>query len=194
MGTLVKAVAVRRLAVDAPRWAAANAARARRAVRRDGLMSVAKRLTADARARFALDEHHVWYELRLDELGDPPELPEGATLQHWGPAEVELPADVATVEDSLTAASERGHGMAARALAQVASSLRSRGYRSLITKVAAPNTAAHRLVEKVGFRPVAHVRLRRRGPLSRVCVSPPAGLGRDLALALDCRADGSTPD
>ncbi len=99
-----------------------------------------------------------------------------------------LAPDVAGLEDSVTAPSFRGRGVAPRAWSQVANVLAAEGCRALVTKILDTNSASRRAVEKVGFRPVAESRLRRRGPhVALRATSTGGGFGPALAAAIDGR-------
>jgi L-amino acid N-acyltransferase YncA len=84
---------------------------------------------------------------------------------------LELPPGVACLEDSVTAASHRGRGIAPRAWDQIAVALRKRGVATMITKVEVDNAPSRRAVEKAGFVGVAVQRMARTGPRVRVDVT-----------------------
>lgn len=83
---------------------------------------------------------------------------------------VPLPADVACLEDSVTAPAARGRGIAPAAWLRIAESLRAVGRRQLITKVAVDNAPSRRAVEKAGFVAIALMRFRRIGTWKRTSV------------------------
>jgi len=76
---------------------------------------------------------------------------------------LELPPGVACLEDSFTAASHRGRGIAGAAWAAIGEGLGVTGFEVLITKVEVENGPSRRAVEKAGFREACLMRLRRRG-------------------------------
>jgi len=97
-----------------------------------------------------------------------------------------LPPRAACLEDSVTAARFRGHGVAPAAWAVVAEAVRAEGIGALVTKVGEDNAASRRAVEKAGFRLVASMRTDRTWPRSRVRVTGAATpTARALARALE---------
>jgi RimJ/RimL family protein N-acetyltransferase len=85
---------------------------------------------------------------------------------------LQLPPGTACLEDTVTAPSHRGRGIAPAAWAGVAETLRRDGLRRLLTKVATDNVPSRRAVGKAGFVEVALMDYRRSGPLVRVTVEP----------------------
>ncbi len=79
-----------------------------------------------------------------------------------------LPPGTACLEDSVTAADHRGHGIAGAAWCEIAAGLRESGIEVLITKVEVENVPSRKAVEKAGFLPAAVMHLRRRGPVEHV--------------------------
>lgn len=101
-----------------------------------------------------------------------------------------LPEQFTVLEDSVTAAAARGHGLAPAAWSWVAAALLQEGHASLLTKVETANAASRRAVAKAGFVPFATVRYRRVIIRVRVLVEPhPSGsvIGSWLAAALPGR-------
>ena len=90
---------------------------------------------------------------------------------------LELPPAVNSLEDSFTAASHRGRGIAGGAWTAIARELKLRGVEVLITKVGVSNAPSRRAVEKAGFRAAAIMHLRLRGGRKRVSMED---LGGDL--------------
>jgi RimJ/RimL family protein N-acetyltransferase len=72
---------------------------------------------------------------------------------------LELPHDVACLEDSLASPDFRGRGVAPATWSGVADRYQDRGVRALVTKVAEENEASRRAVEKAGFRAAARMRV-----------------------------------
>lgn len=218
--------------------------RALRAARRDGLAGTARRAAGELRTRVMLREEHIWWELPLDSMAPPPDLPEGVDLVRAGEPEldllrdldgaiagdaarqhvaegwqpwvalrgatpvfacwilpgraptiasptgwVQLPDGMVALEDSVTSPTERGQGLAPRALGRVAWEMRAAGHRSLLTKCALSNRPVQRVCAKLGFRPVARMRLTRTALTRLVRVEPAEGTGKLLAEQLD----GATP-
>lgn len=85
---------------------------------------------------------------------------------------LQLPADTACLEDSITASDYRGRGLAPAVWSRVADALASQGLSVLVTKVAEDNLPSRRAVEKAGFQAVAHMRLARFWPRTQVDVRP----------------------
>ncbi len=92
-----------------------------------------------------------------------------------------LPPDVVFLEDSVTNPRWRGGGVAHLALTEVCRQLGQQGPRWILTKVKVGNTAAERLVVKVGFLPMATVRIRHRGPLRSTWAVMAAGAANSVA-------------
>lgn len=90
---------------------------------------------------------------------------------------LELPPGVNSLEDSFTAASHRGRGIAGGAWTAIARELKARGAEVLITKVGVSNAPSRRAVEKAGFLAAAIMHLRLRGGRKRVSMED---LGGDL--------------
>ena len=76
---------------------------------------------------------------------------------------LQLPDEMRCLEYSITLESYRGRGLAPAAWNAIADALEADGCRQLTTKVGVDNAPSRRAVEKVGFREVAVVSLRRRG-------------------------------
>jgi hypothetical protein len=100
-----------------------------------------------------------------------------------------LPDGVVCQEDSVTAMAARGRGIAPAAWAAIADALAAEGQRRLIRKVEVANAPSRRAGEKVGFRPIALMHFRRRGPLKRTSVEAfDTELGALLAERLETQA------
>jgi len=94
-----------------------------------------------------------------------------------------LPAQTACLEDSATAPTHRGRGIAPAAWSAIAGRLAEQPQvRTMITKVEEDNVASRRAVEKSGFREVGVMTLARTGPRTRVHVD--AFPGEPVAAAL----------
>jgi GNAT superfamily N-acetyltransferase len=99
-----------------------------------------------------------------------------------------LPEQCLCLEDSVTAPTFRGRGIAPAAWDAIAKQLRAEGFMLMITKVEIANAPSRRAVTKAGFVEFAIVRHRRLAQRRRVEVWPHAGvLGVDLAGALPAR-------
>ncbi len=107
------------------------------------------------------------------------EAPVGAARHGW----LTLPGGVACLEDSVTAETFRGQGIAPAAWAVVAGALRRDGLRTLVTKVGDDNAPSRRAVEKAGFTEVASMRTDRTWPRCRVEVAGPATPTADALAA-----------
>jgi RimJ/RimL family protein N-acetyltransferase len=101
-----------------------------------------------------------------------------------------LPPGTACLEDSVTAAAHRGHGIAGGAWAKIAAGLRDDGFEVLVTKVEVENVPSRKAVEKIGFLPAAVMHLRRRGVVEHVAFElqhdtelTPAGAAATAALS-----------
>lgn len=81
-----------------------------------------------------------------------------------------LPDGAVVLEDSVAAGRARGRGIAPRAWQMLAQHLHAEGKRALLTKVETRNAPSRRAVTKAGFREIAVMRLRRRGPFTSVAV------------------------
>jgi len=96
-----------------------------------------------------------------------------------------VPPACAVLEDSFTAVSYRGRGLAPAAWRCICADLAASGVRALLTKVEVANTPSRRACEKAGFREVAAMRFRRRLFLRKVHVTgsgtPVASLRQALA-------------
>jgi L-amino acid N-acyltransferase YncA len=79
-----------------------------------------------------------------------------------------LPDGIVCLEDSVTAADQRGKGTAPRAWRDLASRLGTEGFQAMITKVAADNAASRKAVLKAGFVEIGVMRYKRRGPTQHV--------------------------
>jgi hypothetical protein len=84
--------------------------------------------------------------------------------------EIALPDGMVCLEDSVTTAAARGRGIAPAAWSAIADGLDGDGQRRIVTKVTVENIPSRKAVEKVGFEPVAMMRFKRIGPLSRTFV------------------------
>lgn len=82
-----------------------------------------------------------------------------------------LPANVICLEDSFTSANHRRKGLAVSAWTRIAVAKRGSGA-TMITKVETENEPSRRAVLKAGFREAATMSLRRRGPVTRVRMTP----------------------
>lgn len=91
---------------------------------------------------------------------------------------LELPDGVVCVEDSLTAREHRGAGVAGPAINRMIREQHERGASAVITKIAVDNAPARRVMTKMRAPEVAHMRLRRIGPWTRVRIEPSAGQER----------------
>jgi RimJ/RimL family protein N-acetyltransferase len=83
---------------------------------------------------------------------------------------LELPADVACLEDSHASPDFRGRGVAPAAWAGIADHYQRLGLRALVTKVAEDNQPSRRAVEKAGFRPAARMDMEKHRWTTRVQV------------------------
>jgi RimJ/RimL family protein N-acetyltransferase len=83
-----------------------------------------------------------------------------------------LPPGTACLEDSVTAADHRGHGIAGAAWCAIAGELLDAGFEVLVTKVEVDNHPSRKAVEKAGFLPAAVMHLRRRGLVEHVAFDP----------------------
>ena len=101
--------------------------------------------------------------------------------------ELQLPEGVVVVEDVATAEHHRGNGIAPAALATIARRMNRRNTRRLLAKVERGNRASRRAFRKAGFRAVAHMHRRERGPFTAVQIdgSPEHGAARLLTKRLD---------
>jgi hypothetical protein len=86
-----------------------------------------------------------------------------------------LPPDVLFLEDVVTSPRRRSSGLGSLALVNICKALSGEGSSQLVTKVKADNKASERMMAKVGFVPVATVRIRRRGPANRTWAVMSAG-------------------
>ena len=200
----------------------ADTTRLRRAVRRYGVVGVARRLLALARESVYLRQEHVWYELDLRgerprrELDSAFELLE-ARVEHiplldelWAidHAETErrlqsggtlwfvvdgrrpafscwtfrgrtpiraaqkgwldLPADAACLEESMTAAAYRGRSIAPAAWTLIADRLAGQQLRRLVTTIEEENAASRTAVSKVGFVEIGRAETVKTGSRVRV--------------------------
>lgn len=101
----------------------------------------------------------------------PDRVPTYAARRHL----LEVPSDAICLEDSFTYPAFRGQGLAGTAWSTIGRKLRSTGYRVMITKIEVDNVASRRAVEKIGFHLVAQMHYRRRGPITRVRLTPITG-------------------
>jgi GNAT superfamily N-acetyltransferase len=105
------------------------------------------------------------------------------TFLHRAPMDVmpsqwlELPDQVALLEDSITAKDFRGQGIAPRTWAAVADRLLEDGYRFLVTRVGDDNDASNRAVAKAGFQEIGRMTFRQNGPRHRLRMHPTDGGG-----------------
>jgi L-amino acid N-acyltransferase YncA len=98
---------------------------------------------------------------------------------------LDLPSGVACLEDSQTSPAARGRGIAPAAWDTLGAELAGEGVRTLITKVGVENAPSRRAVEKAGFREIALMEHRRRGPWRRTRVHVSGdGIGTELAARL----------
>jgi len=81
-----------------------------------------------------------------------------------------LPEGAVVLEDSVAAPIARGRGIAPRTWSHIAGVLATDGVARMLTKVETANAPSRRAVTKAGFTEVAVMRLRRRGPFTRVAV------------------------
>jgi RimJ/RimL family protein N-acetyltransferase len=97
---------------------------------------------------------------------------------------IDLPATIVCFEDSLTARSFRGRGIAPGAWCELADRLRDEGVEVIVTKVEVWNEPSRRAVAKAGFREIATMALDRRFGRRRVAVTPAGGATGPLLTAL----------
>ncbi len=83
---------------------------------------------------------------------------------------LELPRGIVGLEDSITSPAYRGRGIAPAGYSAIASALACERVGAILTKIEPANFPVRRALEKVGFRAVAAMRLRRIGGRSRVDV------------------------
>jgi RimJ/RimL family protein N-acetyltransferase len=89
------------------------------------------------------------------------------------------------VEDVVARPAFRGRGIAPATYSELADRLEGNGFDRLICKVPVENFSSRRAFEKAGFRKVAFMHHRRRGPRVSVTVEPIAdGVGPYLAERL----------
>lgn len=81
-----------------------------------------------------------------------------------------LPDGVVALEESMTAASYRGRGIAPAAWSAIADALSDQSGR-MVTTIEEENAASRKAVEKIGFREVGRATTTRRGPRLTVEVS-----------------------
>ena len=105
-----------------------------------------------------------------------------------------LPPDVVFLEDSVTSPRWRGAGVGQLALTEVCRLLGQEGPRWILTKVKVGNTAPERLVAKVGFLPLATVRIRCRGPIRRTWAVMAAGAANAWLPGALGAVNGNAPD
>jgi ribosomal protein S18 acetylase RimI-like enzyme len=98
---------------------------------------------------------------------------------------MDLPPGIACLEDSQTSPAARGRGIAPAAWDTLGMQLAAEGVKALITKVGVENAPSRRAVEKAGFREIALMEHRRRGPWRRTRVDVSGdGLGTELSARL----------
>ncbi len=102
---------------------------------------------------------------------------------------LELRDEDVALEDSVAAPIARGRGIAPRTWDHIAWALAADGAARMLTKVETTNTSSRRAVTKAGFREIGIMRLRRRGPLTRVDVEvlDANPMGAELARRLNRR-------
>jgi GNAT superfamily N-acetyltransferase len=99
-----------------------------------------------------------------------------------------LPAGTVCQEDSMTAPSARGRGVAPAAWAAIADAAAANGQHRVIRKTEVQNARSRRAGDKVGYKPFALMRYRRLGPVWRTSIRVlERELGEDLAARLDSR-------
>ena len=100
-----------------------------------------------------------------------------------------LRAEDVVLEDSVAAPIARGRGIAPRTWDHIAGVLAADGAARMLTKVETSNAPSRRAVTKAAFREVAIMRLRRRGPFTRVHVEvlDANPVGAHLARSLNRR-------
>ena len=86
-----------------------------------------------------------------------------------------LPPHVTFLEDSVTNPARRGCGAGPVALTQVCRRLGEEGWAWILTKVKVGDRAPERMIAKIGFIPMATVRIWRKGPVRRTWVVMAAG-------------------
>ena len=113
----------------------------------------------------------------------PRRTPMRAARHGW----LDLPDRIVCIEHVHTAPSHRGRGIAPAVYAQLADTQALRGTRTVVMIVRIWNAAALRAAEKAGFREIATMVSRRRGPLAWVHVTPshPNELAQQLAVRLE---------
>ena len=106
----------------------------------------------------------------------------------WAPApgaphrRITLPDDVVLLEDSLASPDFRGRGVAPGTWSALGDAFMAEdGIRTIVTKIAKDNEVTQRSAQKVGFRPVATMRM--SGPVwrMRLTITPADGPGGDAA-------------
>jgi RimJ/RimL family protein N-acetyltransferase len=83
---------------------------------------------------------------------------------------LELPADTAALEETMTSPAYRGRSIAPAAWTAIAETLRQRGLRRLVTAVDEENLPSRTAVGKIGFAEIGRMRSTRRGLRFRVRV------------------------
>jgi GNAT superfamily N-acetyltransferase len=98
--------------------------------------------------------------------------------------QLQLPAGIACLEDSVAAPLARGKGIAPASWTAIADILATEGFESMITKVTTDNAPSRKAVQKSGFREIGVMRLTRMGPRRRVVLSASGGVASALAQSL----------
>lgn len=135
-----------------------------------------------ARARHA-DGHEQWLVLDGSTVAFAcwifrGRAPVAAHADGWLP----LPAGTVCLEDSVTAPTHRGRGIAPRAWTLLAAMLHEEGVASMITKIEVENVPSRKAVGKAGFKEVAVQRFERLGRRERVTVEVLDGAPMGAAL------------
>jgi ribosomal protein S18 acetylase RimI-like enzyme len=100
---------------------------------------------------------------------------------------LDLPGDTVVLEDSGTSPDFRGRGVAPGAWSAIADAVAARGYETMLTKVTVENEASRKAVMKAGFREAADMRMRRRGPVTKVAMSALGAPGAEFIASLVAR-------
>jgi GNAT superfamily N-acetyltransferase len=118
-----------------------------------------------------------------DELGFSAWIHEGSVpVAAAAGGEMALPHGVVSFEDSIAAPGHRRGGLSSAVIHAITALEQEAGAELIITRAAVDNEPALRWIAKVGFVPVATVRLRRILGWRRVDVEPAAGGGEAAAL------------
>ena len=128
----------------------------------------------DIAAQRLRDGAELWVVVRADDA-----LFECFTYRQQAPiagapgGAIEVPDGMAIIEDVITAVPHRGRGIAPAALGSVATRLAEAGADTVLAKVERDNRASRRAFRKAGFRTLARMRRRTRGPVTAVALDGP---------------------